>query len=174
MHPVCKQWGKMLKSFFLFHFSFHFKKVLFFSFLLIMKRCVNAAPHPSVHVSTHRHLFTQAGLGQHLLDALTASHLPDGSFHRLVGDGPVSRLKLVPYGPSDRVGRSKEALKSHKKEAFHISVGLYTLRQVQASWLKIQQTVFVVWNADICKSCNFISITKMMLHFIMCCTCILI
>lgn len=47
---------------------------------------------------THRDLLAQADLRQDLLYALSAAHLPDGSFHRLVGDWPVPRLKLIPNG----------------------------------------------------------------------------
>lgn len=48
--------------------------------------------------TTHSDLLAQADLRQHLLDALPAAHLPDGGLHRLVGDWPVPRLKLIPNG----------------------------------------------------------------------------
>lgn len=49
-------------------------------------------------VSTHSDLLAKADLCQDLLYALSAPHLPDGSFHRLVGDWPVPSLKLIPNG----------------------------------------------------------------------------
>lgn len=49
-------------------------------------------------VSTHSDLLAEADLCQDLLDALSAPHLPDGGFHRLVGDWPVPSLKLIPNG----------------------------------------------------------------------------
>lgn len=53
--------------------------------------------HPAfLHVVTHRDFFAQADLCQHVLDALSAAHLPDGGLCWLVGDGPVPRLQLVP------------------------------------------------------------------------------
>lgn len=54
--------------------------------------------HTCASVSTHSDLLAQADLRQNLLYALSAPHLPDGSFHRLIGDWPVPSLKLIPNG----------------------------------------------------------------------------
>lgn len=45
---------------------------------------------------THRDLLPRVSCRQHLLDALAATKEPDFSLHRLVGERPVPRLKLVP------------------------------------------------------------------------------
>lgn len=47
---------------------------------------------------THSDFLAQADLCQNLLYALSAAHLPDSSFYRLVGDWPVPSLKLIPNG----------------------------------------------------------------------------
>lgn len=49
-------------------------------------------------LSTHSDLLAEADLCQDLLYTLSAAHLPDGGFHRLVGDWPVPRLELIPNG----------------------------------------------------------------------------
>lgn len=56
-------------------------------------------------VSTHSDLLAKADLRQDLLYALSAPHLPDGSFHRLVGDWPVPSLKLIPNGAKRGKGK---------------------------------------------------------------------
>lgn len=62
--------------------------------------------------STHSDFLAKADLCQDLLYALTAPHLPDCGFHRLVGDWPIPSLKLIPNGAL------KEAKQLRKKKHF--------------------------------------------------------
>lgn len=61
-------------------------------------------------VSTHSDLLAEADLRQDLLYALSAPHLPDGSFHMLVGDWPVPSLKFIPNGAEKEGGGSKSRI----------------------------------------------------------------
>lgn len=54
--------------------------------------------HTCACSSTYSDLFAEADLSQDLLYALSAPHLPDGGFHRLVDNWPVPSLKLIPNG----------------------------------------------------------------------------
>lgn len=47
-------------------------------------------------VRTHRDLLAQVDFSQNVPYPLSAPHLPDGSFHRLVGDWPIPRLEFIP------------------------------------------------------------------------------
>lgn len=102
----------------------------------------------ALFVSTHSDLLAEADLRQDLLYALSAPHLPDGSFHMLVGDWPVPSLKFIPNGAEKEGGggKSRIIMSNGKVSSFRsLSQNSRSLNQLcqclckqeQADWLSL-------------------------------------